>query len=71
MNSVNAQSLDAARMTHFLALDHEQPRQAIARLALLGQSEHSIARATGLSVEMVKRILAEDRADSINAPGAA
>ena len=49
-------------MVHFLALDHEQQRQAIGRLAMLGQSEHTLARATGLSVEMIQRILAESRA---------
>jgi hypothetical protein len=49
-------------MAHSLALDHEQQRQAIGSLALLGQSAHTIACATGLSVEMVQRILAESRA---------
>jgi hypothetical protein len=59
---MNAQNLDAAGMAHFLALDYEQQCQAIGRLALLGQSEHTIARATGLSVEMIQGILAESRA---------
>jgi DNA invertase Pin-like site-specific DNA recombinase len=47
-----------ARM-HFHALDRQQQAQAIRRLAASGQSEHTIARATGLSVEMISRILAE------------
>jgi hypothetical protein len=58
---VNGPHPDAARMAHFLALDQGQQRQAIARLALLGQSPHTIARATGLPVEIVQRILAESR----------
>ena len=47
-----------ARM-HFHALDHDQQGQAIRRLAASGQSEHTIASATGLSVEMIRRVLAE------------
>ncbi len=52
------EQLDSARMLHFRALEHEQQTEAIRRLAAMGQSEFTIARATGLSVEMVKRILA-------------
>ena len=49
---------DAARMRHFHALDRQQQAEAICRLAASGQGEHTIARATGLSVELVRRVLA-------------
>ena len=44
------------RMRHFHALDREQQADAIRRLAATGMSEHGIAHATGLSVEMVRRV---------------
>lgn len=44
---------------HFTTLTRDQQSMAIRRLAASGQSEHTIARATGLSVEMINRILAE------------
>jgi len=47
------------RMEHFHALDRDQKAAAIRRLALIGHSDAGIAAATGLSVEMVCRILAE------------
>ena len=50
---------DTNRMRHFHALDREQQAQAIRRLAATGMSEHGIAHATGLSVEMVRHVLAE------------
>lgn len=49
---------DAARMRHFQALDRDQQAQAIRRLAATGQGERTIAQATGLTIEMVRRILA-------------
>jgi SLT domain-containing protein len=52
---------DATRM-HFHALDRQQQSEAIQRLAATGQGEHTIAYATGLSVEMVRRVLGEHRA---------
>ena len=45
-----------ARM-HFHVLDRVQQAQAIRRLAATGQGEHTIAHTTGLSVEMIYRIL--------------
>jgi ABC-type phosphate/phosphonate transport system ATPase subunit len=45
---------------HFEHLDREQQEQAIRRLAADGMSEHSIARATRLSVEQVRRVLAAE-----------
>jgi len=50
---------DADRMAVFHALTREQQAQAIRRLAAMGQSETTIARATGLSVEFIKRVIAE------------
>ena len=50
---------DADRMRHFHALDREQQAQAIRRLGATGLSEHGIAQATGLSVEMVRQVLGE------------
>lgn len=52
-------SHESARMRHFHALDRQQQAQAIGRLAIAGQGEHSIAHATGLSVEFIRRVLAE------------
>jgi hypothetical protein len=56
---MSAESSDADRMLHFRALHRDQQLEAIRRLANAGQSEHTIAGATGLSVEMIRRILAE------------
>jgi DNA invertase Pin-like site-specific DNA recombinase len=53
---------DPDQMRHFAALDREQQAQAIRRLIAAGQSEHTIARATGLSVEMVRRVIGERKA---------
>jgi DNA invertase Pin-like site-specific DNA recombinase len=54
-------ALDPAAMCrlHFNILTRDEQAAAIRRLAASGQSEHTIARATGLSVEMINRILAE------------
>ncbi len=47
------------QLRHFQALDREQQAQAIRRLASSGQAESTIAAATALSVEQIRRILAE------------
>jgi transposase len=44
-------------MRHFLLLDRDQQEQAIRRLVASGMSEHTVASITGLSVEMVRRVL--------------
>jgi hypothetical protein len=44
---------------HFLLLDRDQQIQAIQRLSKSGMSDHTIAAATRLSVEQVRRLLAE------------
>jgi hypothetical protein len=53
-------SQDVARMQHFRALEHDQQLQAIRRLGIAGQSPQTIARATGLSVEAIASLLAEE-----------
>lgn len=46
-------------LIHFLLLDRDQQAQAIRRMAALGWSEYGIASATRLSVEQVRRVIAE------------
>jgi hypothetical protein len=46
-------------MLGFALLTREEQAQAIRRLHNSGYSDHTIAAATGLSVEMVRRVLAE------------
>jgi hypothetical protein len=58
------QSAERARMEHFHALSRQEQARAIRDLAATGQGEHTIAHATGLSVEMVRRVLAEGRLHS-------
>lgn len=50
---------EAERMRHFHALGQRQQAEAIRRLAATGMTEHGIARATALSVEMIRRVMAE------------
>lgn len=56
---IGARNLDALRMLNFNLLDHDQQQRAIRDLSKSGQSDHTIATATGLAVEQVRRILAE------------
>lgn len=52
--------MNASRELHyFLLLTHEQQIEAIHRLHRLGMSDHTIAAATKLSVEMIRRLLSE------------
>ncbi len=44
---------------HWHALTPEEQRQAIVRMHRDGYSDHGIAAATGLSVEMVRTVLAD------------
>jgi hypothetical protein len=60
MTGIDAQS-EAARMAAFHALDYQQQVEAIARLAMTGMTAHDVSHATGLSVEMIRRILGEQR----------
>jgi hypothetical protein len=59
MNRTICGHLDLDRMRHFHALDREQQAAAIRRLAVTGMSDHGISSATKLSVEFVRRVLAE------------
>lgn len=62
MTRTVAGSLDygALARLHFTTLDTDAKAAAIRRLAATGQSATTIAAATGLAVEMIRRILAED-----------
>jgi hypothetical protein len=62
--------LEVFRMTtpreliHFLLLPHDRQVEAIYRLHRLGWSDYSIAAATRLSVEAVRRALGEAKANA-------
>lgn len=66
MNSNTTHERDDSerRRAHFLSLDREQKSQAIKRLAFSGMGDDAIASATGLSTEMVRRILANNEVRS-------
>jgi hypothetical protein len=55
---MSERQISDASMTHFQALDRAAQEAAVRCLAALGHSEHTIARATRLSVEMIQRVLA-------------
>jgi DNA-directed RNA polymerase specialized sigma24 family protein len=59
---------DVARVTAFYTLGRQQQREAITRLAVLGMSEHAIASATHLSVEMVRSLLGSSGSFQISMP---
>ena len=44
---------------HFLLLDHDEQVAAIQGLARSGMGDYTIAAATGLSVEAIRRIIGE------------
>jgi hypothetical protein len=54
-------ALDQAALSrlHFHALDREQQAAAIRRLADAGHGDHTIAQATGLSAEQIRRVVAD------------
>lgn len=68
MNRIGG-TLDYAALSrlHFHALDAEQKAAAIGRLAASGQGEHTIAHATGLSVEFIRQVL-RTSCDVVGAP---
>jgi hypothetical protein len=51
------------RMRYFHMLDQNEQAQAIAQLAASGMSENTIATATQLSVEQIRKILGDQRAN--------
>jgi hypothetical protein len=55
----SAADSEQMRMAAFHALDRDAQIQAIKRLHLAGHTDRTIAAATGLSVEMVRRLLAD------------
>jgi hypothetical protein len=59
-----ALSTEALARFHFHALAPTAQTAAIRRLAAAGQGEHTIAHATGLSVDMIRRVLAASNANN-------
>jgi hypothetical protein len=49
------------RMLHFWILSAGEQRQAVRRLALSGWPESTISTATGLAIEQVRRIVADQQ----------
>lgn len=56
--------LDMAALArlHFHTLGPDQQADGIRRMAACGHGDHTVARATGLSVEQVRRILGQGAA---------
>jgi hypothetical protein len=52
-------SAESQKMLYFAMLTRTEQAQAIHRLAQSGVSDYGIAAASGLSVEMVRKILGE------------
>jgi hypothetical protein len=50
------------RMYHFQLLSPDEQRSAILQLTTSGMSAHTLAAATGLSVEMIRTILGQPAA---------
>jgi hypothetical protein len=46
-------------LSHFVAMDREEQQNAIRRMAVEGWTDHGIAHATRLSVEQIRRTLAD------------
>jgi hypothetical protein len=57
-----ALDLRAMQLMRFHSLERSQQCQAIHRLVASGMSEYGVSHATGLSIEQVRRILAEQAA---------
>jgi DNA invertase Pin-like site-specific DNA recombinase len=51
-------------MHYFRLLEPQQQREAIQRLAASGMSDSTIAAATALSVEQIRRVLAKNVAET-------
>ena len=58
----SAQNFTGPEMRNFAMLTRAEQAQAIRRLARSGMSDHGIASATALSVEMIRTILGQHRA---------
>ncbi|MBV9724662.1 MAG: hypothetical protein JO299_05750, partial [Gammaproteobacteria bacterium] len=59
MNGAAGNAGALARLLHFSELTRRERTAAIRRMALAGHGDHTIAHATGLCVEQVRRALAE------------
>lgn len=70
MTGSEGMTVEGARMENFLALSREEQAQAISDLAAVGQGEHTLAHGTGLSVEQIRRVLADQEASvlAVTAP---
>lgn len=55
------QAIRRALSRAFHVLDRDKQAEAIRRMAAVGYGERTLAHASGLTVEMVRRILAEPR----------
>jgi hypothetical protein len=53
--------MSAQNLPYFQMLTHQEQRAAIQRMSAGGMSDYIIAAATALSVEMIRRVLAELR----------
>jgi hypothetical protein len=53
-----ALDMSALARLHFHSLDASEQTNAIRRMAATGQGAHTIAHATGLSVEFIRQLLA-------------
>jgi hypothetical protein len=56
--------MTSASMDYFLLLNAEEQREAIHRLARSGMGDYSIASATRLSVEQIRKIIAEKNSEA-------
>jgi len=56
--------MSSQRMNYFLLLTPEQQQESVRRLSRSGMGNYSIAAATGLSVEQMRRVLALPEAAS-------
>lgn len=56
--------MTSRRMNYFLLLTPEQQLESVRRLSRSGLGDYSIAAASGLSVEQVRRVLARPHAET-------
>jgi hypothetical protein len=60
--------LDLAALERLAALAPDEHQEAVRRMAARGLGDHAIADATGLSIDLVCRILASDRSEVRHVP---
>jgi hypothetical protein len=54
----------ARNLNHFLLLERREQEAAVRRMAAAGMGDYGVAAATGLSVEQVRRVLAQRGAET-------